>query len=126
MEQDVESGGFKLSGNEFERFRKLVRERAGIALRPEKRQLVCSRLASRLRKLELANFAQYFALLDREGEGELVHLLNAITTNKTSFFREAHHFETLVARGLRPKLREAGPLRYRIWSAGCSSGEEVY
>lgn len=127
MDQEVESGGYKLSGTEFERFRKLVRERAGIALRPEKRQLVCSRLSSRLRKLGLPSFAEYFALLSREGEGELVHLLNAITTNKTSFFREAHHFEMLVSRGLLPKLHEsAGPLRYRIWSAGCSSGEEVY
>lgn len=129
MSENVESVGYQLSTAQFERFRQLVGEHAGIALRPEKQQLVCSRLARRLRALGLTSFDEYYALIAREGDHgeELEQLLNAITTNKTSFFREAHHFDELRNRVVLPKLRDgAGSLQLRVWSAGCSTGEEPY
>lgn len=129
-EQNVESVGYQLSGEQFARFRELVYQQAGIALRPEKQQLVCSRLARRLRALDLASFDDYYALIAREGShgSELEQLLNAITTNKTSFFREAHHFDELKNRVVAPKLsaRTSSPVHIRVWSAGCSTGEEPY
>lgn len=125
--EEVESSGYTLSGEQFERFRRLVREEAGIALRDEKQQLVCSRLAKRLRALSLQTFDEYYALLMRDGaRGELEQLLNAITTNKTNFYREAHHFTELVARVVKPRLHNSSALSLRVWSAGCSSGEEAY
>ena len=126
METGVESVGFKLSGEQFERFRQLVHARSGIALRPEKAQLVCSRLARRLRALGLGDFDAYYARVTEDASGvELEQLLNAITTNKTSFFREEHHFEVLRTRVLAP-LVASGARKLRVWSAGCSTGEEPY
>ncbi|HEX5658819.1 MAG TPA: CheR family methyltransferase [Polyangiales bacterium] len=124
----VESAGYTLNGEQFERFRAFVRKKAGIALRDEKKQLVCSRLTKRLRALSLNTFDEYYTLLVREGDhgGELEQLLNVITTNKTNFYREAHHFTELVERVVKPKLDHDGTLQLRIWSAGCSSGEEIY
>jgi chemotaxis protein methyltransferase CheR len=127
MSAVVESGGVVLTNEQFERFRALVRRHAGIALRDEKKQLVCSRLSKRLRALELSSFDDYYAFVEREDPhgDELQKLLNAITTNKTNFFRESHHFELL-----RDELRKrsaAGALpKLRVWSAGSSTGEEAY
>jgi chemotaxis protein methyltransferase CheR len=124
----VESAGYTLTSEQFERFRSLVRQKAGISLRDEKKQLVCSRLVRRLRVLQLQTFEEYYTRLLREGDhgGELEQMLNVMTTNKTNFYREAHHFTELVERVVRPKLAEGGTLQLRLWSAGCSSGEEVY
>jgi chemotaxis protein methyltransferase CheR len=118
---------FQLSDQDFERIRGLVREHTGIALADSKRELVYSRLARRLRGLRLDSFAAYIALVERGESGELEEFANAITTNLTSFFREAHHFEFLSGTVL-PQLerRNAGSRRLRIWSAGCSTGEEPY
>jgi chemotaxis protein methyltransferase CheR len=118
---------YRLSDEEFERIRTLVREHTGIALADSKRELVYSRLARRLRGLRLDGFAAYIALLERGESAELEEFANAITTNLTSFFREAHHFEFLAATVL-PELerRNAASRRLRIWSAGCSTGEEPY
>jgi chemotaxis protein methyltransferase CheR len=130
MQGAVESAGYTLTGAQFERIRDLVARKAGIALRDEKRQLVCSRLSKRLRALSLRTFDEYYTLVAQQGEhgAELEQLLNAVTTNKTNFYREPHHFTELVHRALQPKLKEAagGPLQFRLWSAGCSTGEEVY
>ncbi len=123
--ESVESAGYTLTSVQFERFRELVRAKAGIALRDEKKQLVCSRLVKRLRALKLSTFDEYYGLIKRDG-GELDQFLNAMTTNKTNFYRESHHFKELVERVLQPKLDQGGPLQLRLWSAGCSSGEEVY
>ena len=126
MNQTVESVGYKLTAEQFERFRALVHQRSGIALRPEKQQLLCSRLARRLRELHLSSFDQYYALVMQDVHGvELEQLLNAITTNKTSFFREAHHFDELRNRVV-AKIVASGGRRLRVWSAGCSTGEEPY
>ncbi|HUO95525.1 MAG TPA: protein-glutamate O-methyltransferase CheR [Steroidobacteraceae bacterium] len=118
---------FQLSDREFDEIRRLVREHTGIALADSKRELVYSRLVRRLRRLSLATFAEYLALLARGEPAELEEFTNAITTNLTSFFREGHHFEFLADTVL-PALerRNAASRRLRIWSAGCSTGEEPY
>src|SRR6185437_15844103 len=88
---------------------------------PAKRQLCQTRLLRRLRALGLASFAAYLALLDDDDSPEHGELINAITTNVTSFYREPHHFELLGT-----LLRAASQPRIRVWSAGCSTGEEPW
>jgi chemotaxis protein methyltransferase CheR len=118
---------FHLSDREFEEIRRLVRQHTGISLAESKRELVYSRLVRRLRRLSLRTFAEYLQLLARGEAAELEEFTNAITTNLTSFFREGHHFEFLTDTAL-PALekRNAATRRLRIWSAGCSTGEEPY
>ena len=118
---------FELADSEFQRLRELVHARTGIALSDAKRELVYGRLARRLRKLGLVSFAQYCELVERPGSGEMEELTNAITTNLTSFFREEHHFELLAAEALpQSESMRSATRRLRLWSAGCSTGEEPY
>ena len=116
-----------LTDADFASIVRMVREASGIALSESKRDLVYSRLRRRLRALQIGSFAAYRALLDGpDGRAERVRMVNAITTNLTGFFREAHHFEHLAGEVL-PQLRVRNQSRrLRIWSAGCSSGEEPY
>ena len=118
---------FEFTDAEFNRLRELVHVRTGIALSDAKRELMYGRLARRLRKLKLKSFAQYCELIDRGEAQELQELTNAITTNLTSFFRESHHFQTLAAEAL-PQIvsKRSATRRMRLWSAGCSTGEEAY
>ena len=117
---------FAFGDEDFEALRKLVKDLTGISLTEQKRELVYGRLSRRLRALKLDSFAEYRQLLARN-DAELVHLCNAITTNLTAFFREQHHFAHLRDQVLRPLAAErAGARRMRIWSAGCSTGEEPY
>lgn len=118
---------YHLSDAEFEEIRQLVREHTGIALADSKRELVYSRLVRRLRKLKLDSFRDYLEVLAKGEAAELEEFTNAITTNLTSFFREPHHFEFLAETAF-PELekRNATTRRLRIWSAGCSTGEEPY
>jgi chemotaxis protein methyltransferase CheR len=120
-----------LSDREFQIFRTLVTSHSGIALGPHKRALLQARLGRRLRTLGLATFADYHRLLiehDPQGE-ELVRFINAVTTNKTHFYREAHHFAYLAKRwapAVVGRASRGGEHAVRIWSAGCSTGEEPY
>jgi chemotaxis protein methyltransferase CheR len=120
-----------LSDREFQIFRTLVAAHSGIALGPHKRALLQARLGRRLRTLRLATFADYHRLLvqgDPHGE-ELVHFINAVTTNKTEFYREVHHFAYLAeqwAPAVMARASRGGERSVRIWSAGCSTGEEPY
>jgi chemotaxis protein methyltransferase CheR len=118
---------FEFTDSEFKRLRELVHARTGIALSDAKRELVYGRLARRLRKLKLASFAEYCQLVEQPQSDELQELTNAITTNLTSFFREGYHFEQLAAEAL-PQLesQRTATRRLRLWSAGCSTGEEPY
>ena len=118
---------FEFTDSEFKRLRDLVHARTGIALSEAKRELVYGRLARRLRKLHLSSFAEYCQLVEGGESKELEELTNAITTNLTSFFREIHHFEQLAAEVL-PQIaaKPGGTRRIRLWSAGCSTGEEPY
>lgn len=120
-----------LTEKEFSLFRELIYKEAGIALASSKHQLVESRLSKRLRLCNLTSFTQYYKYLnenDRNGE-ERLKMINALTTNKTDFFREQHHFDYLrstVFPMLEMKARETGERKIRIWSAACSTGEEPY
>ncbi|HEY4972652.1 MAG TPA: protein-glutamate O-methyltransferase, partial [Steroidobacteraceae bacterium] len=118
---------YELSDDDFQRIRRMVRERLGIALAQSKRELVYGRLSRRLRALKLRNFSSYLQRIESGDADELQHFCNAITTNLTSFFRESHHFDFL-AQQLLPALERsnAHARRMRFWSAGCSTGEEPY
>ena len=118
---------FAFGNEDFEALRKLVKEITGINLSDQKRELVYGRLARRLRVLHLRTFAEYRDLLASDGGREIGEFCNAITTNLTSFFRESHHFEYLRDQVLQPMVaNRTASRRVRIWSAGCSTGEEAY
>lgn len=119
---------FEFTDKDFRFLVKLVHERTGIVLGDHKRDMVYGRLARRLRKINIMRFDDYCALLNgSEGVDEMSHLVNAITTNLTSFFREQHHFEHLDQEVIKPIVEQKGfDKRLRIWSAGCSSGAEPY
>ena len=112
-----------LPAAEFRKICELVRSRTGIELTEAKRQLCQTRLLRRLRALGLRSYREYVALLDDPHAAEHTELINAITTNVTSFYREEHHFE-LLGKLLRERATQTN--RIRIWSAGCSSGEEPW
>lgn len=113
---------FLFTDEDFERVRKLIYERAGISLAPIKRDMVYSRLARRLRALNFESFVDYLKfLLSPSGEEEWELFVNSLTTNLTSFFREAHHFDILQRHMAELKQR---PIR--IWCSAASTGEEPY
>jgi chemotaxis protein methyltransferase CheR len=118
---------YEFSDQDFQRVRRMVHQQLGIALSDSKRQLVYGRLSRRLRALQLREFDTYLTRVEGGDTEELQHFRNAITTNLTSFFRENHHFE-FIARELLPhlELQNRASRRIRIWSAGCSTGEEPY
>lgn len=117
---------FAFGDDEFNFLAKLVNEHTGIVLAAHKRDMVYSRLARRLRALNLQSFAEYCELVQGpQGDAEMGNLVNAITTNLTSFFREGHHFDHLREQVLLP-MAKSGPQKLRIWSAACSSGMEPY
>jgi chemotaxis protein methyltransferase CheR len=114
----------RLTGGQFATIRDLVFRVCGINLHEGKEGLVQSRLARQLRKLGLADFDQYIEHVHADGTGRaLSDLVDALTTNKTSFFRESRHFDLLRDEILPVLMRQP---HIRMWSAGCSSGEEPY
>ncbi len=115
---------FRYSKADFERVRRLLQDSAGIALQDCKRELVYSRLARRLRALGMDRVDAYLDRVEQD-ESELARFVNALTTNLTAFFREPHHFEYLAG-VLAPQWRASARGPVRIWSAGCSTGEEPY
>jgi chemotaxis protein methyltransferase CheR len=120
-----------LTDPEFRAFRKLIYEETGISLGEHKRQLLRSRLAKRLRHFGFASYGEYYDYLMQQDpdRAECRKMINCITTNKTDFFRESHHFDYLrdkVFPQLRERAARGGPCRLRIWSAACSTGEEPY
>lgn len=109
----------------FETFRKIVYDKSGITLGPSKEALVAARVGKRMRSLGMQDYRQYlqFVLDDRNGD-ETVELLDAISTNVTSFYREPNHF-TFLAEQVGKWLAK-GQKRLRIWCAASSTGEEPY
>ncbi len=106
---------------DFSRIRTLIHRRAGIALGEHKRQMVYSRLSRRLRELGLPEFSTYLAMLEDSRDGEEWQLfINSLTTNLTSFFREAHHFPVLA------DLARKCTQPVTVWCAAASTGEEPY
>jgi len=118
---------FEFRDQDFKRVQKIVYDFAGIDLNDSKKNLVYNRLSKRIRFLGMQSFSEYLDYVEAKGEEEFVHLINAITTNLTFFFRENHHFEHL-ANTVIPDLiqKNAASKKIRIWSAGCSTGEEPY
>lgn len=122
---DAEQGQreFIYERRDFERVRKLIYERAGISLADSKRDMVYSRLTRRLRQVGLTSFQVYLDQLEEHGDdNEWQAFVNALTTNLTSFFREAHHFDILKQH----LARVAQQPRLTIWCAAASTGEEPY
>lgn len=123
----VKGREFKFTKSDFNYIKDLVKRNTGINLSDAKQQLVYSRLARRLRSLGLTSFILYTEYLEDNYDKEIVELTNAITTNLTSFFREPHHFEFLAKQFLPEIYKKKFTNRsIRIWSAGCSTGEEPY
>ncbi len=113
---------FSYSDADFEKVRKVIYTKAGISLSDSKKQLVYSRLARRLRALKLPNFPSYLNYLN-ENEREQEEFINALTTNLTAFFREAHHFDILANHAKAAKLQGR---KFRVWCSAASTGEEPY
>ena len=115
----------------FQKFQKLIYAETGIWLGSSKTALLCGRLFRRLRALEIDSLERYYeCVADDNQQEERARMIDAITTNETRFFREPRQFEFLVQKVL-PRWRaeaerQLRPRRIRIWSAGCSSGEEPY
>ena len=107
---------------------RVLYEQAGIVLAPGKTSMVQSRLGKRLRALGLKDYGSYIRLITSdEGHEERRAMISALTTNVTQFFRENHHFETLRSTTLPPLIEQArAGKKVRIWSAGCSTGQEVF
>lgn len=120
-----------LTKRDFEQLSSFIYSNLGIKMPPAKSTMLTGRLTKRLRALELSSFSDYCNFLfSPEGqEEELVHLVNVITTNKTDFFREPSHFDYLTQKAL-PTLKNLnnfnGRRSLKVWSAGCSTGEEPY
>jgi chemotaxis protein methyltransferase CheR len=112
-----------LSAASFLAIRELIFAVAGIAMTEEKEELVKARLAKRLRELKIAGYEEYLNRIQTD-RVELSNMVDVLTTNKTSFFREKRHFDYLVQE-IFPSWKATHAPR-RIWSAGCSSGEEPY
>lgn len=118
-------GGTPFTEADFTALANIMRAATGVALAPEKREMVYGRLNKRVRALGLTCFREYVLRLEGpDGPAEMQRLINALTTNLTRFFREPHHFEDLA--GHFKDCRANGQRRFRVWSAACSTGEEAY
>jgi chemotaxis protein methyltransferase CheR len=126
-----EAGGLSVTPATFGKFQRLIHEQTGIWLGDAKAALLCGRLARRLRTLKIPSLERYYELVVQSNQHEeRVLMIDAITTNETRFFREPRHFDFLERRAIPRWRTEAArgtrPATVRIWSAGCSSGEEPY
>jgi chemotaxis protein methyltransferase CheR len=117
----------KLSSSDFARLSKFIYGEYGIKMPEAKHIMLQSRLQKRLRALKMLSFSQYVDyVFSPEGEGEIIHMMDVVSTNKTDFFRENQHFEYLYDHVL-PEFHEVNRQNFiKVWSAGCSSGEEPY
>jgi len=120
--KDKNGREFKFTAQDFKRVQKLIYDHAGISLSESKQELVYSRLSRRLRATGINSFSEYLGLLENNDEVEWEEFTNALTTNLTSFFREAHHFP-ILAEQIR-KHRGSEP--FLIWCSAASTGEEPY
>ncbi|MBL8516922.1 MAG: chemotaxis protein CheR [Betaproteobacteria bacterium] len=112
---------FSYARRDFQRVREMIYAHAGISLNDSKTEMVYSRLARRLRMTGHREFGTYLDMLADDAHPEWEHFVNALTTNLTEFFREAHHYPVLAQHA-----RASSSRPYRVWSAACSTGEEPY
>lgn len=117
---------YEYTDQDFNFLQGLALREVGITLASNKKDLLYGRLVKRIRELKLSNFRQYCDLLKASNEQEMHFFINAVTTNLTSFFREAHHFVALKEYLLQTLVNNCEGRELKIWSAGCSSGEEPY
>ena len=120
---------FQFTAQDFAFIAELVGRTAGIVLTDNKREMIYGRMSRRLRALGMTTFAEYRKFLETPGgTDELSEMINSLTTNLTKFFRENHHFDHLAQNAVAEAAkRTAGrQIRLRIWSAGCSSGQEPF
>lgn len=121
---------FILNSRVYEQFKALIYEKSGINLGDNKEALLKARLTKRLRTHNLSNFEDYYKIVKKDNSGnEINWMLNAISTNVTSFFREPKHFEFIRSEFLPGFIKKTGHPDnncLKIWSAGCSTGEEPY
>ena len=110
----------------FHRLAAFIYEYSGVKMPPSKITMLEGRLRRRLRATGLSNFEEYCDhLFDKDGEGELVNFIDAVTTNKTDFFREPRHFDVMQGPVL-SDLADRGHREIRAWSSACSTGAEPY
>jgi chemotaxis protein methyltransferase CheR len=119
-----------ISEREYRQFQALVEREAGIHLGSGKKALLVSRLRRRLVELRLASFSAYYELVTAADSAERIRMLDAISTNETSFFREARQFEflrqTVLPRWLADEKAGRRPRQIRSWCAACATGEEPF
>ena len=118
---------FEFTDADFERIRQFVSEHTGIVLTEKKKDMVYGRLSKRIRRGGFDSYSAFIDALDEGNEEERDFMINAITTNLTAFFRENHHFEFLKNTVIPNLAKKKGDNKHlRVWSAGCSTGEEPY
>ncbi|MDI1363954.1 MAG: chemotaxis protein CheR [bacterium] len=117
----------QLSAKNFNRLSQFIQDYSGIKMPANKRTMLEGRLRRRMRATRIDDVNAYCRyLFDEDGmDSEVIHLIDAVTTNKTEFFREPAHFDFLVSKGL-PALAAKGKRDIKIWSSACSTGAEPY
>ena len=126
-ESAVHDREFTFSTKDFDKVRSFILKETGITLSEGKKNMVYGRLSRRLRQTGMNTFKEYIEFASQDNSEERVNFVNAITTNLTSFFREEHHFDFLKNTVIPHLMRKnARTRKIRIWSAGCSTGEEPY
>ena len=126
--KDQNSFNVKLSDKEFDKLSVYINRGYGIKLPFAKKTMLQCRLQKRLRDLNISTFAEYcdYVFSDAGREKEIIQMVDVVTTNKTDFFREPAHFLYLEEQVLPAFLQSQSSRSFRVWSAGCSSGEEPY
>ncbi|HBF87316.1 MAG TPA: chemotaxis protein CheR [Bacteroidales bacterium] len=117
-----------MSNSTFDKFSKFIKDELGIKMPLEKKIMLESRLQKRLKALNFDSFDEYYNYVfsNNGKETELIHMMDIVTTNKTDFFREPAHFEFMQEYAIPEFSNKYGNRPMKIWSAGCSSGEEPY
>src|SRR5512147_1967480 len=128
IKRQVLGSTFSLEENEFKRLSSFIMSQFGIRLPPNKKTLLQCRLQKRIRALQQNSFKEYTDyIFSSDGlKNEVYHMIDAVSTNKTDFFREPLHFDFLHSNGISDYLEKTGKFNLTVWSAGCSSGEEPY
>jgi chemotaxis protein methyltransferase CheR len=125
------SKSFTVSDDEFKQLHDFIYKESGIFIAENRKYLIENRLSNRLKELNLKNFGEYYYYLrfDARKKEEMAKLFESITTNETSFYRnppQLQVFQDVILKKVLDKLRSARTKTLRIWSAGCSTGEEPY
>jgi chemotaxis protein methyltransferase CheR len=136
MEQKIDTSQFNISGyfnaqlgsKDFNRLSEFIHQQYGIKMPLAKKIMLQSRLQKRLRALNITNFKEYvdYVFSDKGQNEEVIHMMDVVSTNKTDFFREPVHFDFLLSDVLPEFYANTKSRHLKVWSAGCSSGEEPY